>query len=108
MPANKHDEGNSVAAPAVSGLQDVIHLGLRLPKASISGSISASVSEAFLTESLVTIDLSGLKIYLETDFSTSAGVSESVELFASEQLAISVCYEPGWHGRKSVANRTYN
>jgi hypothetical protein len=85
---------NSVAAPVIDGVQEAVHLGLRLPKAAVSGAVAVSVTDDFLVSPVLHIDLAGVKIYLEVDLSTSAGVSESVELVTSEALSIDVCRPP--------------
>ena len=79
-----------VAAPAIVGVQQPIQLGVRLPQAAVAGSVGVSVLDSFLLDPILKMDLSGIKIYLELDLSTSAGVYESIELVASEKLRIAV------------------
>jgi hypothetical protein len=79
-----------VAAPEIAGVQDAVQLGLRLPQAALSGSIAVSVTDSFLISPLLKVDLGGVKVYLELDVSATAGVSESLELFASPELKVSV------------------
>ena len=83
---------SSVVAPAIAGVQKEVDLVLGLVKADIAGDISVAVTDNFLIDPTVKIDLGGVKVYLEVDLEASAAVSTSVELLASERLALAV----GW------------
>ncbi|KAH8901926.1 hypothetical protein BR93DRAFT_982561 [Coniochaeta sp. PMI_546] len=79
-----------VSAPALPGVQKEVTLGLALPKASISGDISVEVTDKFLIDPTIKINLGGVKVYLEVDLEASAAVSTSVELFASPRLDLTI------------------
>ncbi len=79
-----------VAAPEVVGVQKAIDLGIRLPQAQVAGSVGVSALDDFLANPTLRVDLSNVKIYLELDLSTSAGVYESIQLAASEDLSVAV------------------
>ena len=79
-----------VAAPEVVGVQKAIELGIRLPQAQVAGSVSVSALDNFLADPTLRVDLSNVKIYLELDLSTSAGVYESIQLAASDELSVAV------------------
>ena len=81
---------NSVSAPALPGVQAEVHLGLALPQATIAGSVSVEVTDTFLIDPTIKINLGGVQVYLEVDLEASAAVSTSVELFASSRLDLAV------------------
>ncbi len=56
----------------------------------MSGAIEIGVTEQFLDEPTIAVHLGGLKAYFELDLAASAGVSESIELVASEKLSLAV------------------
>jgi hypothetical protein len=86
----------SVVAPAIAGVQKEIDLVLGLAKADIAGAISVEVTDKFLIDPTIKINLGGVKVYLEVDLEASAAVSTSVELLASTRLdlAVSLRYHP--------------
>ncbi len=81
---------SGVAAPETAGGHSAVQLGIRLPKAAVAGSVAVSVTDSFLVEPTLRVGLSGVQAYFELDLSTSAGVYESIELFASEESNIAV------------------
>ncbi|OIW23026.1 hypothetical protein CONLIGDRAFT_650131 [Coniochaeta ligniaria NRRL 30616] len=81
---------HGVSAPALPGVQKEVTLGLALPKATISGDVSIEVTDKFLIDPTIKINLGGVKVYLEVDLEASAAVSTSVELFASPKLDIDI------------------
>ncbi len=72
----------------------------------MSAAIEVAVTEQFLTESTVAVHLGGLKAYFELDLASSAGVSESIELIASEKLSLAVGpSQLQSHRRETSANK---
>ena len=67
-----------------------VDLGIALPKAAINGDISIGLTDNFLIDPTLSIDVSGLEVYIEVDISASAAVQESVELMASGKLSLDV------------------
>jgi len=67
-------------------------------KADIAGDISVEVTDKFLIDPTIKIDLGGVKVYLEVDLEASAAVSTSVELLASERLALAVSFHQSRSG----------
>ena len=67
-----------------------VNLGLSLPEAAVSGAISIELNGGFLTEQVMRVQLGGVQAYFEIDVAASAGIYESIELAASETLALSI------------------
>lgn len=80
----------SVSAPALPGVQKEVTLGLALPKASLAGDISVEVTDKFLIDPTIKVNLGGVKVYLEVDLEASAAVSTTVELLASPRIDLAV------------------
>jgi hypothetical protein len=73
-----------------------VYLGLALPHAQIFGDVSVEVSDKFLIDPTIRVNLGGAKVYLEVDLEASAAVSQSVELFASPRLNLAVSQHYGF------------
>lgn len=61
-----------------------------MPQAAVSGEVSVDVSDKFLVDPTLRVNLGGVTAYVELDLSASAAVSQSVEITASEKLDLAV------------------
>lgn len=75
-------------------MQKEVDLLLGLAKADIAGAVSVEVTDQFLVDPTVQVNLGGVQVYLEVDLEASAGLSTSVELLASDKLDLDVSF-PG-------------
>lgn len=80
-------DNRSIVSP-VTESSPAISLGLTLHEAQISGDVSLGAGSSFATEPTIKIGLGGVKAYVELDLSASAGIQESIQLFASPELSI--------------------
>jgi hypothetical protein len=71
-------------------VQKEVDLVLDLVKADITGDISVEVTDKFLINPTIKVNLGGVKAYVEVELEASAAVNTTVELVASPKLSLVV------------------
>ncbi|CAK7200063.1 hypothetical protein SEUCBS139899_002751 [Sporothrix eucalyptigena] len=90
--AKSYDQATlfSGLAPSAEGDTANVNLHLALPNAVLSGDVNVELNSNFILEPTITINLGGVKAYIELDVKADAKVFEAAELVTSGQLSIDI------------------